>query len=426
MSSWCRSIGVPVARVVSITLALLASARAAAGAEVYLQPQADALVEVDTNRNLATSSAERFTSEGFGAQAGATLGIVTPTSDSTIRGRLGYLDYPKDSDHELQGTLDLANTFTWERSEFSLLGQFDHMNTFSSELASATFNPIVPISPTTPETARLSVDTNRTMASLEPKYDYRLTQRLKVGVSAILQTTEYSGTFASDYTSFNYGQASAFVGYSLTPRLDLSVGPYISRDTPKGGSSNANGTATDGTGATVSLDYRISKTFNGRIDVTGEGDSSQLPGVTGKVHTHAFGASYTSIWNGQISSVQASVGRTLTPSGSGGEYYADQIQVEYDRKLSQRLSLVSAARFIRYTASISEQGTDAPYKYIDATVALKWLVTRTWYVNGGVEFVRVDYGNVAGVDIQGLVVNGAANNGRLYVGFGYEGLGKRP
>jgi hypothetical protein len=414
---WCRSS--VRSRGLSVALTgLLGAGGSAVAAEVYVQPLAEVLVDVDSNRSLVTTG-NTITSEGYSAQAGGILGVATPVSDSVIKAQVGYVDYPKDSDHELQGIVELRTDYHWERSEFTASGKFDRLNTFSSELASAIFDPIVPISPTTPETGRITTDTTRTLANLVPKYDYRLTERLSVGVSGTFESTDYSGAFASDYVSYNYGQGSVYLGWAVSPRFDVTFGPFVSRDSARTG-----GTSTDGVGAVAALNYKWSPTFEGRLDITGERDDSTLPQFTPtKVTSNAFGAAYSTTWKGQISSLQLSVGRTLTPSGAGGEYFADQLQVEYDRQLTPRLSSISAARVIRYTGSVA-QAVNIPYKYADVTLGIKWLATRTWYVTTGLEYLRIDYGGGVGTGPSGLPITGAANNGRLFAGFGYEGLGR--
>jgi hypothetical protein len=395
---------------------LLGASGAASAAEVYLQPLGEVLVDVDSNRTLATSG-QKITSEGYAAQAGAILGVLTPVSDATVKAQAGYQDYPKLNEHEVQGSAELATEYRWERSTFTASGQFDRLNTFSSELASALYDPLVPVSPTTPQTARITANTTRTLGNFVPKYDYRLSQRSSVGVSGVVELTDYSGQAASGYVSYTYGQASVFGGYAITPRLDVTVGPFVSRDVARNGGGSVNGI-----GGNLSLTYKWSATFKGRLDVSGESDENNLPqlGVT-RVRTKAFGGTYTTTWTGQISQLQLGVGRQLTPSGAGGEYFADQLQVEYDRSLTARLTTASAVRLIRYSASVDQgQGQSAAYKYVDATVGLKWMATRTWHLDTGLEFVRVDYGAGAGA-----ASSGAANNFRLFVGFGYTGLGRQ-
>jgi hypothetical protein len=382
-------------------------------AELYIQPEAEILVDVDSNRSLSTTSKQ--TSEGYAGQAGATVGYATPVSDTTGRIRLGYQDYPKDGAHEFQGTSEFKTDYNWERSEFTAYGQADRLNTFTSELASANFDPLVPISPTTPETGRINTSTTRTKATLVPSYDFRLTPRSRVGFSGVVESAVYSGPGASGYTSYTYVQGTAFASYAITPRADLTLGPSVSRDADRNGAGS-----TTGYGANANLTYKWSQTFSGRLELSGERDhtTGQEPTFT-KYNSNAFGAIYTTTWTGQISSLQFALGRQLTPSGSGGRYFADQLQVEYDRKLSARLSGIVAARLIRYTAEVN-QVTNAPYKYLDSTLGFKWLMTRTLYLDSGLQFTRIDTSSATNAN-----VGSAANNFRLYLGFGYLGLGKR-
>ena len=351
------------------------------------------------------------TSEGFAADVGATWGIVTPLSETKLSPQIGYVDYPKDHESSLQGSLDLVSGYHSQRSDFSVSGKFDRSDTYNSELVSALFNPLIPVSPTTPETGRITTNTARTLGNIAPSYSYRLSPRVRVGTSGFYESTTYSGDFSSQYDSYDYYVGRVFVGWAVTPRMEVSVGPFASRDAAKTG-----GTTADGAGADVDVVYKWSPTFTGKLALTEGRDTIKSAQLTPqKSRQNDFGATYTTHWAGQISDLQLSAGRTFTPSGAGGKYQADQFQIEYDRKLSARFSSVYAARYIRSRALVS-QLQSGDYKYLETVAGFKWLAARTWYVSGGLQYQWLKYGSV----------NGSAGNGMAYVGFGYEGLGKRP
>jgi hypothetical protein len=112
--------------------------------------------------------------------------------------------------------------------------------------------------------------------------------------------------------------------------------------------------------------------------------------------------------------VQLLAQRTFTPSGAGGIYRADQFQVEYDRSLSARFVTTFAVRYIKDVA-LSAEDLGADYNYLNATAALKWMATRTFYVLGGAGYLREHY----------FVGNSTASDGMIYAAFGYQGLGRR-
>jgi hypothetical protein len=125
------------------------------------------------------------------------------------------------------------------------------------------------------------------------------------------------------------------------------------------------------------------------------------------------GVTYTTTWQGEISKLQLSAGRTFTPSGAGGTFRADQFQIEYGRDLTQRLAFSTAGRYIHYAALLGVYG-GSDYDYVNVTAGLKWRITRTWYLTGGVEYMREKFAAPVG----------AATNGMLYAAVGYEGLGR--
>ena len=55
------------------------------------------------------------------------------------------------------------------------------------------------------------------------------------------------------------------------------------------------------------------------------------------------------------------------------------------------------------------------YTYTTANASLKWKMTPTWYVTGGVEYLYEHFNASVG----------NASNGMVYVAVGYQGLGRR-
>jgi hypothetical protein len=405
MSSSYRN-WVPAVWVAGATLLPGASAVAA---EVYVQPQAEVHAEVDSNRNLIATG-NKFTSEGYSGTVGALWGIATPLSETQIRPQLGYVDYPKDHEHDLQGSLDFSSNYHDQRNSFSLAGSYGRADTYISELASALFGTVISVSPTTPETARITTNTTRSLGNIVPKYEYQVSPRTRIGVSGVYEDTQYNGDFADQYVSYDYGKGSVYLEWEATPRTDVSIGPYISRDAAKVG-----GASTDGVGGDLGIEYKITRVFSGRLDLTDERDDIRVATGSPKTSSNNFGATYLAKWTGQVSQLQLSAGRTLSPSGAGGTYRTDQVQLEYDRNLTERVTSYYAVRYIK-AAALSPESQSANYRYGDGEVGFKWMVTRTWYLGGGAQFLWVGYD----------AANSSANNGMVYVSFGYLGLGRRP
>ena len=72
-------------------------------------------------------------------------------------------------------------------------------------------------------------------------------------------------------------------------------------------------------------------------------------------------------------------------------------------------------RLARYV-QLDTNSVGSNYTYINATAALKWYMTPTWYVSGGVAYVRERFA---------LEATGSADNSEAFVSVGYKGLGRR-
>jgi hypothetical protein len=200
------------------------------------------------------------------------------------------------------------------------------------------------------------------------------------------------------------------VGWAATQRTELRVGVLASQyDTRSAGDAT-----TKGTGGNIQYNINWRKNFQSKLEVNYQRhDFTETRPIALRTTASSFGGTYYTTWTGQLSQVQLDVGRTFTPSGYGGLSQADQVQFEYQRKLSERKTVDLATRYIRYTA-LSTAGSAADYRYLTSDLGMKWLVTRTWFVSAGLEYYRVERPNTAQT----------ANNGMIYLSVGYQGLGR--
>src|SRR5271166_450565 len=161
------------------------------GAEVYVQRIVS--VSAEDNTNLDMQQGPNSKTAGYSADAATLIGVATPNSNTTIKPRVEYWDYPTDSaDDRLEGYLDVSSTYKTQRSNASIYMNFERLDELNAELNSANYNSIGPVSPTSPETGRITVGATRTSGTLLPDYRYNITPLTAVGVSAIYQQIEYS------------------------------------------------------------------------------------------------------------------------------------------------------------------------------------------------------------------------------------------
>jgi hypothetical protein len=309
--------------------------------------------------------------------------------------------------------LDFNSRYTSTRSNFYIFGRFDHLNEIEAEIPSAVYNEVNPISPTTPETGEVNEGITRDNLYVAPKYSYNVTPLVALGVSGIGQTLTYS--HASDFglVDFDYYQGQAFITQTLGPRSSLQLGTYVTRYLARNADSNATSE-----GETLDFDYRWSPVIRGEVtleyqasDFYQASSNQNGPPSVERARTATWGATYSGIWQLPTALLRVNVGRTITPSGAGGLYISESAQSQYERHLTERLSFSGAVLFIR---SVAETAlfANVDRNYATTDLSLTWMLTRTWFIQGGYDFAWQKY----------LTDPNSAANNRAYVRFGYRGL----
>jgi hypothetical protein len=397
-------------RLVGVSLAAgsaLAANTVVFAAELYIQPSASLTVENNSNLDLDPTGGAEI--QGYLAKLAALFSISTPNSESTIRPRLEYRDYPEDSeDNRLEGYLDLISNYRGLRSTASIVGQFEHRDDLNAELSSALFDEINPVQPTAPQTGQTVRGVTRDSLLLLPKYSYDLTPIISAGFSGIFQGARYSPSDDFDHVDFNYYYGQAFVSWNYSARSTLSFGGYGSKYDATHFDSNA-------TGAGTSIEWNTSWTPLFSTDATvvyQRTKVDQTVPVLVQANTNTWGATFGAVYKAKISQFRLNVGRIITPSGGGGVYVNDQLQFQYNRDLTERLAFTGALIALHNHPITSDIPNGYDREYGQAVVELKWMWTPTWYVQGGYQYAHQKFNTDP---------NGASNN-RVYITLGYLGL----
>ena len=157
MSSWSRDRQMRGARIGALIAFTVLRGGPAAAADYELLPILEAGVETNTNRDLATDTADEFDGEGYIANVGADMRWRTQRSTTTLRPLAKFQEYPDSSGLEgVEGSLDLRSAYTFQRGQFNFALGYSHKDWYNAELPDATYNPVNPDDPTVPETGAAS------------------------------------------------------------------------------------------------------------------------------------------------------------------------------------------------------------------------------------------------------------------------------
>lgn len=380
-------------------------------AQVYVQPTATLTAENDTNLDLTPGSPGNV--QGYLANVGALIGIAGPNWDTTISPRLDYRDYPKDSgDNRLEEYLDFRSDYQTQRSSASITGRIDHQDDFNAELTSALYDPFNPVQPTAPQTGKAEIGLTRTSVLLLPRYDYKITPTMDVGVSGTYQSLNYSPSDDIDHIDFNYYSGKGFLTWTISPRTDLQFGGY-------GVKYEATHVDSAASGGGVSLDSSTAWTqlFSTDVNVVYQHtnfDSAIPAQPILKFTNNTWGATASAVYKAQVSQFRFTIGRIITPSGGGGIYVNDQAQFQYTRTVNQRFSFTGAVVAL-HNHGLSTETAAYSRDYLQTVLEAKYMIRPTWFVQGGYQYAWQKYAT----DPDGAV------NSRVYVRVGYQGLGRQ-
>lgn len=380
-------------------------------AQYYVQPSASIGAENDSNLDLDPGPVQEV--QGYLVNAAALMGINTPNSDSLIRGRVDYRDYPKDSgDDRLEEYLDFRSDYSTQLSHAAISGLVDHRDEFNSQLNSALYDDINPVLPTNPTTGRTVTGQTQTNVLLMPSFTQKFSPLIALGVSGVYQRLDLTPSVLG-LADFNYYQGRGTADWSYSQRSDLSFGVF-------GLKFNADqaGSSATGEGLSFGWDTKWSPLLSTsatvtyqRTDVTYRTDIAVPSSPVLQTDVNTWGANLSGFYQSQLNQYRVTLQRIVTPSSAGGMYVNNQAQFQYVRDLTERLTFTGAAIFLKNTELPSILSYDNR-SYLQSLVDLKWMIKPTWFIQGGYQYSWQKYEQNP---------DGASNN-RIYIRFGYQGL----
>ena len=343
-------------------------------------PRWSSRTEFNTNRDFVQSDAD--SSAAYFLDAGGQLKIATPRSVTTVRPVIRAQQYPDQNDlNSFEGMLDFYTRTQFQRGSFDMYGLYEHRDAYNADLTDPHFNDLNPGQPP-PGTDSGKVNNRgvtREKLYLAPEVVHEMTERLDMGLSASYQKIDYSNGLLSTNVPYDYLRGTASAGYDVTQRTRLVTSLFAG-----GYSADEIGLKANGHGLSFGFEQHSTQLLTTNLSVTVEKWD-----VDQKLLSAAFSGDTTTVggtldvrYKGEVSSTQLLVSRSVAPSTRGGVFNVDQIQLQFERALSERLQLRTAGLY--YRENVLQSANPLPGQdYFNAEIALRWAVARNWYVSGG-------------------------------------------
>ena len=387
-------------------------------AETYFEPMVSALVDYNTNRNLEVDEALEDPIVSYRGILQGTWGYTTETGGTIIRPRVDILRYQdRDDLDRTEEYIDLRSTRSTQKSDFKLIGRYSRRDIFNSDLAEAEFNELDPDDPSIPESGgAIAAGTSRAHFQVRPEYSYRISQRTGIGARLIAEATRFDVEIPNQHVDFDFLLAGITMSRVLSPRTRFALVPYVSQFETRD-DINRN----DSVGIDASWNRALSENLDLRLSLTVEHSEVEIRDeITGEVTQEAnstdYGPAILITREDEVGSLRFSIGRFFTPTNRGGKSVVDQLRLQYNRNIGERLSMTVAVRGFRSRIQgdiLGVGGTD--YDYARGEVGLRWALTRTWFLAGGYNYTWRD------LELE----QGSAVNNAVFIAFGYRGRGSR-
>jgi hypothetical protein len=390
-------------------VALAAGGAREAAAQTYFVPRVEVSSEYHTNRELTSVSAQEDATTGYIANMQALIGKRTPRSQTEIRPRLRFQEYPDRSGVDpVDGFFDLQSEFRTLNTTYSVLFSASRQDTFNAEFGDAvrdTTGPETP--PENNDTGIVFVGNARTEFNVEPTMEHKISERMSLGATLEYDKVDYEQTSIltrQDYTNYS---AQALLKEQLSPLSNIQFGPYVSRYEAADDSNT-----TDGAGLGVTWNYDISEISHTKFGVQVERTKIDAPAIFAtEVNQTNWGAEFSGYRKGRASRFDYAIGRYLAASGIGSKTRRSEARVQYSRALSPRFSVVGAVRGGQeQRLGLADNSRDR--NYIRSEFSMRFSFTRTLYLSTGYRYARQKYKDQ---------LNPADDNAAFLL-FGYNGL----
>jgi len=378
-------------------LAAVLCARVGSAQEVAFVPQATLTGSWASNRLLTIPSSP--SSETLLGVFGGDLLLRNPTSTFdmrpliTVQGDSNYTTLDR-----WEALVDLIGRHQSLKGDYNILVEYHREDAFNAQYGVVAYNPLNPNAPDTTGTGKIQTGITKSTYEVAPDFSYELTQRFSIGGEATLAAVRYSTQIPGFMVSYNSPSVELNGGYKLSPRSQITVGPYYTVYDPV--DSDLGSVKSTGYGLDFNYRFKWTKVSQMKLQVKVEHDTSPAArGVTPPPSSQPFDIPASSAtvvgleWVGlnrfETSSIQYSVGRFLEPSSYGGRVTNNQVRGQYVKRFSPRFQASVALRLTR-TNEVGDQtifGNDCTCDRGLARATVSTLLTPLWTLSGGYQGV---------------------------------------
>ena len=378
-------------------------------AQTYVIPSVELSSEYHTNRELNAAPGQADPMTGYIATAQALIGKRTQRSQTELRPRVRFQEYPDRSGVDpVDLFLDLQSDFRVLKGTYQVVVNASRQDTFNAEYGLAGVDTSGPETPDSHnDTGIVFVGNTRTEFRVRPSMDYALSERTRFVAGIGYDKVNYEETTAATREDYTDLTLETLLKYQLRPLADIEVGPYVSRYEA---SQNAN--RTDSVGVSLAWSHEVTEVSHMEVRTSVERTKIDDPTLSAVTENETnWAAEFKGYTTGRASRLDYGVGRYLAPSGLGSKVRRDELRLQYLRQMTPRFDWRGALRGGSEERLGFSSGT-RDRNYVRGEFFVRWFMTQTFYVSGGYRYAWQKYKSLT---------DDADDNAALLL-FGFRGL----
>ena len=352
-----------------VSLFAMLSATTIQGAEWRIEPLIRAAGNFDDNATLAVRTDAEEEISGYIIDARARFAYASPTTDFFVTPILRYRDYgdPRfDADDQF---LRLNFERETQKNNFQVRANYDNESVRTAERADADLDVEDPDAIRDEDTGRVIFQGQRERIELIPSWTYRLSDASSLSARVSYRDVQYDEIFAGLLDDYTNGRVNLSYQRAWTPRYSaVVVGSY--RQYEAEGREEVTGV-----GIRAGMVGSVSRNTRIRVLVGVEGADNESGGRDLEPV-----ADISLVRRLQTITLLAQYRRSISGGGAGTLSSRDEINLNFTRRLSER---VSAGLGVRAYATNALEGDVVNFDerdYVQLRAQFTWNLTRTWFI----------------------------------------------
>jgi hypothetical protein len=391
----------------SICLVVLLSSSASAAVWLF-DPKVTLSQEYNDNYRLSTNSSNE--DEVSTTILSGNLALKGKSERLNVRAILGLdaINYSGDDDslddRNNQSVRLTSEYRATERNKFSLRGKILRDSILRTTRLNFLQNPDdTPFDPDEDVDVDLVRDNiRRTRFDISPGWDYLLNETTTLGLKYTYKDNSYSGDSSRSLTEFDSQAIKASISRQLTEkdRLTGSISETYYRPDEVGPDRDV-----DTLEARLGWVHKFSESFE--MDLTIGGRDSDFENSQ-KSSDSGFVGNIGATKRTGLTTYRVNIQRRENPSSSGNVVEVDEINVDINRAITEKLTFSFNGRFFD-TETTDDSNSGSNREYISLEPALSWRFLQSWVAGAGYRYTEED-----------LDIGGSGDSNSAYVSISWS------